>query len=134
MPNPLSSEATVRRFIQSVQDRVDPKEIRAFFHPQIEQVEFPNRILPNGATRTAESMRDGIERGRQVLSSERYDVLNVIECGHQAVAEVTWEGTTAIALGTLPPGSVLKAHICQVFEFEDGLIRKLRNYDCYEPF
>ena len=33
----------------------------------------------------------------------------------------------------LEPGTSA-ARICQVIEYEDGLIIRQRNYDCFEPF
>jgi len=32
------------------------------------------------------------------------------------------------------PGEAMRARICQVIEYEDGLIIRQRNYDCFEPF
>ena len=31
-------------------------------------------------------------------------------------------------------GEAMRARICQVIEYEDGLIIRQRNYDCFEPF
>ena len=132
--SPAPAEQVVRRFIQAIVDRVPVDELAAFFHPDVEQVEFPNRIVPGGARRDLAALLEGATRGRTVLTSERYDVERIVVAGDTAVAELRWQGTTAIAIGALAAGSVLTAHICQIVELEDGRIRRLRNYDCYEPW
>jgi hypothetical protein len=43
--------ATARRYLESIENRVDPKELAAFFGPGFIQEEFPNRLMPNGARR-----------------------------------------------------------------------------------
>jgi hypothetical protein len=72
--------------------------------------------------------------GRQVLSAQTFDVANAVASGNCAVLEMIWTGTLAIALGTLRPGAVMRARFAQVFEFIEGKIVHLRNYDCFDPW
>lgn len=36
--------------------------------------------------------------------------------------------------GALAAGDEMRAHFAMFLDFEDGLIRGQRNYDCFEPF
>jgi len=42
-------------------------------------------------------------------------------------------GTMAMDAGVLKSGQVMKAYFCMIFEFSDGKIHRIRNYDCFEP-
>jgi ketosteroid isomerase-like protein len=37
-------------------------------------------------------------------------------------------------MGSIRPGEPMRARFAQVIEFEDGLIIRQRNYDCFDPF
>ena len=42
----------------------------------LESEEFPNRLLPNGATRDLEAVRQGRQRGKALLSAEQFELLH----------------------------------------------------------
>ena len=98
------------------------------------QVELPNRLVPNGATRNLDAIREASRRGRQVLAAERYDVRNAVASGDRVALEVLWTGTLAVPIGTIPAGGEMRAHFAMFLEFRDGKIVRQRNYDCFEPF
>jgi ketosteroid isomerase-like protein len=124
----------VRRYLASIEAR-DPFEVIAtYFTPDVVQEEFPNRIVPQGATRDLDAMREGSARGRQLLSEESYDVLSEIALGDRIALEVQWTGTLAVPVGTLPIGGQMRARFGVFFDMRDGKIAAQRNYDCFEPF
>jgi ketosteroid isomerase-like protein len=124
----------VRRYLASIEAR-DPFDVIAtYFTPDVVQEEYPNRIVPQGATRDLEAMREGSERGRQLLSEERYQVLNEMALGDRVALEVRWIGTLAIPAGTLPIGGQIRARFGVFFDMRDGKIAAQRNYDCFDPF
>ncbi len=124
----------VREYLAAIENGVAEADLARFFTPDVIQEEFPNRVTPNGATRDLNAMLEASQRGRKVLTKQTYQIHNIIAAGAQAVVEVTWIGTIAVAFGSLAPGDAMKARFCMVLEFEGGRIRRQRNYDCFDPF
>ena len=81
-----------------------------------------------------EELREASERGRDVLTSETYEIVNLVEAGDLVACEVLWRGVVAVPIRTLQPGNAMKAHFGVFFEFQGDKIRRQRNYDCFEPF
>ena len=61
-------------------------------------------------------------------------IADLTEVGDRVILEYTWTGYPRTPVGTVRPGEAMRARICQVIEYEDGLIIRQRNYDCFEPF
>lgn len=123
---------TAVRYHQAVGRGAVGEELAGFFHADVVQREFPNVLFPDGAVRDLAGILEAAERGRGVLRSQSFDVLNAVAVGDQVALEVDWAGTLAVALGGLPSGHVLRARIAVFLEFRDGRIVAQRNYDCYE--
>jgi ketosteroid isomerase-like protein len=105
-----------------------------FFADDVVQVEFPNRLLPNGATRDLAALRDAAEHGRKVMTAQRFEVLNAIASGDQVALEATWTGTLAVPLGNLPAGGQMRARFAIFLAYRDGKIVRQHNYDCFDPW
>jgi hypothetical protein len=60
--------------------------------------------------------------------------LTEIANGSKVAIEAIWTGIIAVPVGTLEPGSTIRAHFAIHFEIRDGLIAEQRNYDCFEPW
>jgi len=112
----------------------EPDGALAFYHPDVEQQEFPNRLVPTGAVRNLAALREAAARGRGVLRGQRYAVRAALVQGSRVALEVLWVGVLAVAVGTLPAGGEMRAHFAVFLDFEGGLIRAQRNYDCFEAF
>jgi ketosteroid isomerase-like protein len=127
---------TARRYLAAIEASTagEPGAAEAFFTPDVVQEEFPNRIVPKGATRDLAALREAAERGRKVLRGQRYEVRSAYAVGDTVILETLWAGTLAVPLGTIPAGGEMRAHFCVVLEFRDGRIQRQRNYDCFEPF
>ncbi|MEV4436054.1 nuclear transport factor 2 family protein [Streptomyces sp. NPDC049585] len=123
---------TAIRYHQAVAQGATGERLAAFFHPEAVHRELPNALFPDGAVRDLPAVLAAAERGRTVLTEQHFEVLNAVASGGQVALEVTWHGTLAVALGDLPVGHVLRAHIATFLEFRDGKIVSQRNYDCYE--
>lgn len=123
----------VRRLLAALEDGTTGDELSAFFTDDIEQVELPNRMTPKGARRDRAAMLAGAEKGKHLMASQRYVVRSLLVDGDRVAAEVDWLATTAISLGPLPAGHVFRAHLAMFFELAGGRVRRIRNYDCYEP-
>ena len=126
--------AAVRAYFDAIRAD-DPDALAAFYAPDVLQEEFPNRFLPNGAERGLEELRAAGERGRKVMASQTYEILQMLARGNTVVVEAKWTGTLAISIGEeLPAGTVMRARFAQVFELEAGKVRRQRNYDCFYPW
>ena len=124
--------ALTRRYLDAIEaDGGDPL---AFYDPAVVQVEHPNRFLPGGATRDLAAIREAAERGRRVLTGQRYEVRSAVASGDRVALEVLWTGTLAVPVGTIPAGGEMRAHFAMFLEFRDGLIVRQHNYDCFEAF
>ena len=127
-------EAIAIDFIKTLQNRTSADELLRFYHPDIEQIEFPNAVTKNKAIRNLNDLKAGAEKGKKVLQKEEYEVVKSYSFENTVVIEAIWTGTLAIPMGNIPVGGTMKAYFAQFYEFKDGKIIKLRNYDCFEPF
>lgn len=112
----------------------DPHRSLAFYHPDVKQEELPNRLVPTGAVRDLAELGQAAARGRKVLSAQRYEVRSALVQANRVAVETLWVGTLAVPVGALAAGAEMKAHFAMFLDFEKGLIKGQRNYDCFEPF
>jgi len=127
----MSRADIVRAYLKAIETR---NNSLSFFTADAVQEEFPNALAPAGARRTIEDLRAAGERGQNVMKSESYEVLSLVESGDIVAAEVIWRGVLAIPLRSLKPGDTMKARFAVFFEFQGDKIRRQRNYDCFDPF
>lgn len=121
----------VRAYLKAIEQR---KDVIGFYAPDIVQEEFPNLLSPTGARRELADLKAAAKRGQNVLASETYEIVNLIESGDMVACEILWRGVLAIALRKLKPGAEMRARFAAFFEFEGDKIRRQRNYDCFDPF
>lgn len=125
---------TVRRYLRAIEARVSQEELASFFHPDVVQEEFPNRLMANGAKRDLTGLLESSIRGRMVMASECYEIVNIVASGDMVMYEALWSGTLDMAFETLLPRDIMRAHIASAIEFRDGKIIAQRSYDCFEPW
>jgi ketosteroid isomerase-like protein len=122
-----------REYLESI-GRADELGGLRFFADDVVQIEFPNRLLPNGATRDLAALRDAAERGRKVMTAQRFEVVNAIAGGEQVAVEAIWTGTLAVPMGSIPAGGQLRARFAIFLTYRDGKIVRQHNYDCFDPW
>ena len=105
-----------------------------FFADDVIQVEFPNRLVPNGVTRDLAALREGAERGRKVMTAQRLEVVNAIASGEHVAVEAIWTGTLAVPMGSIPTGGQMRARFAIFLTYRDGKIVRQHNYDCFDPW
>lgn len=130
----MSLERKVRAYIAAVEGGAVGEDLAAFYHPDVVQHEFPNRLVPNGMQRELDDILRGAESGSNLMERQIYDIHTITEVGDRVILEYTWTGYPRTPVGSVRPGEAMRARICQVIEYEDGLIIRQRNYDCFEPF
>jgi len=133
MNDNLDLVGIVRKYFAAI-ERGHSEENLRFFAPDVLQEEFPNQLMPNGASRDLKALRDASERGKKVVSKQSYEVVNAIAAGNQVAVEARWVGTLAIPYKSIPAGGEMKARFAIFLEFRDGLIIRQRNYDCFDAF
>ena len=139
-PAPSDASQTVanlevaRRYLAAIEAGATGDELAAFFSPAVEQIEYPNRLVPMGARRGLADLLEGAVRGAKVMRAQRYQVERAYADGAIVVLEVLWVGTLAVDIANTPAGGEMRAHFAVVFELMDGRIVAQRNYDCFEPF
>jgi ketosteroid isomerase-like protein len=126
--------AIARRYLAALEAGVTGPELAAFFTPDVVQEEFPNRLLPDGARRGLAELLSGAERGQQVMTAQRFELLHAVTDGDHLALEVQWTGTLAVPLGSLLPGDDMRARFGVFLDFREGQIAAQRNYDCFEPW
>ena len=125
---------TARRYIDALSSGADAEALRQFYAPDVVQEEFPNRLMPNGATRDLAAMQEGRRRGKALLAAERYEWRGAVAEGDRVAVELIWRATIAIDAGPFTAGQQLRARFAIFLEFRDGRIVHQRNYDCFDPF
>jgi ketosteroid isomerase-like protein len=125
--------ALARQFVSAV-ERGASDEVAALLAEDVLHEEFPNRLMPQGATRDKAAILAAGERGKQAMASQRYEVLNAVASGGQVALELRWTGTLALPLGSLPAGGEMRARYAIFLEFKGGRVWRVRNYDCFEPW
>src|SRR6476646_1266741 len=124
----------VRDYYAAVQQGAADDALARFYAPDIVQEEFPNRFLPNGATRDLQALKEAAARGRGVMAAQEFELLNIVAAGSHVAVEARWAGTLAKAIGPIAVGTVMRARFGQFFEIREGRIVRQRNYDCFDPW
>jgi ketosteroid isomerase-like protein len=126
--------AFVRAYLEAIAAGATGEALAAWFHPDVEQVEFPNRLVAGGATRDLAAILASAERGQAVVRRQAFSVATVLVHADRAAVEARWEAELAVPVGSRAAGDVMRAHFAMFFEFRDGKIWRQRNYDCFEAF
>jgi diamine N-acetyltransferase len=105
-----------------------------FYADDSVQVEFPNRLLPAGATRNRAQLREAAERGAKVMQSQKFEVTHAIASGNSVAIEAKWTGWLAVPFGSIPAGGTMTATFAIFMVFRDGKIVRQHNYDCFDPW
>src|SRR3954453_329108 len=81
-----------------------------------------------GTDRDLPAAREAFQRGKELLSSQSFEIHSALEVGDTIAARATWRGTLAAT------GRKLTAHIASFTQVRDGRVYRHATYDCYEPF
>lgn len=124
----------LRAYFAALEQGVDADNLAAFFTPDLEQREFPNRLVPQGAERGLEQVLAGRRRGRDVVADERYEILDALVQDDRVAIELQWTARLRVPLGALQPGDTMHARCGVFFAIRDGRIARQHNYDCFASF
>jgi len=124
----------VRSYLEALGSGAVGDELIRFFTPDAVQIEFPNRLNVNGGRSDLSTILLRAKQGREILIQQAYEIQSETAEGSRVAVEAVWTGTLAVSVGTLPPGSTMRAHFAIHFEMQDGRIAVQRNYDCFDPW
>jgi ketosteroid isomerase-like protein len=127
----MTTREIVIAYLQAIEAH-DLDEVARYLHPEAENLEHPNKVLPAGRRYDRAAMRAAGERGKSVMASERYEIRGMIVEGDRAAVQIAWRGTLAVAAGPHPAGHVMRAQICSIIELRDGKVWRQEQYDCFE--
>ena len=132
---PASVEAVVRHYYGTIADLAsDESRLRPLLHPDLQVLEHPNPVTPDGATRDVEATLAGFAAGKSLLSEQHFAVHEVLVCGERAAVRATWRGTIGVDAGPFRAGQQLTAHVAAMLTVREGLVVRHETFDCYEPF
>jgi ketosteroid isomerase-like protein len=94
-----------RQYVAALSAGAGPDEVARFYAADVVQEEFPNRLMPHGATRDLQAMKEGRVRGQALLGAENFELLNAIAEGDRVALEVMWTATVSRRPVRLPRGS-----------------------------
>ena len=123
-----------RAYLRALESGASGEELRRYLADDIVYEELPNRLFPNGRTSTIEQMETASAKGKEILNSQHFEVLNAYTDGDTVILEVEWSASLKIPFGTIPAGKPLRDRSAIVLKFRDGRIVHQRNYDCYDPW
>lgn len=122
------------RFLEALSRGAGPDEMAAWFSPDVVQIEYPNLFLPKGARRDLSALQEASRRGRAVMASQEYEVIDALADGDRVALRVRWLGRLGQAVGPLEAGAEMRANFALFMTFRDGLIVEQHNYDCFDPW
>lgn len=124
----------IRSYLNALASGAIGDDLAQFFRPDAVQIEFPNRLNANGGRSDLATILLRAEQGQKILSQQSYEIQSETVEDSRVAVEVVWAGTLAVPMGTLAPGSTMRAHIAIHFEIREGSIAVQRNYDCFDPW
>jgi ketosteroid isomerase-like protein len=123
----------VERFLAAFDRRWPAEdELAELVAPDVRFVERPNLINPGGSERDATAMRAALERGRQLLAWQSYEVRDHIASGDIVVTRMRWRGELAVDAGPWPAGTRMAAWCVAHYRLAAGRIVSIEQHDCYE--
>src|SRR5271169_2866322 len=107
MMNPATNLERVALYLKSIENG-DFAYIANLFSPDAVLEQLANRIYPNGVRSGITRLAEAFEKGRKLLSSQRYEIRSCVAEGDELSIEVLWTGTLAVAFGSLSVGSQMR--------------------------
>ncbi|MFT3806645.1 nuclear transport factor 2 family protein [Arenimonas sp.] len=124
----------VRAYLKALESAATGEALARFFADDVVQVEFPNRLNPNGGRSDLATLLKRAELVPNLLSAQSYKIVSEMAQDSRVAMEARWSATLVVPFGEVPAGSVMRAHFAMFFELANGRIRVQRNYDCFEPW
>lgn len=112
----------------------DEATLRAVYAEDAVQVEHPNQLKKKGDRRGLDKMMADLKRGKALLRSEHYEVVEATAAGDKVALQVKWTGVVNMAVGALKAGDSMICESGIFLRFQGDRIIEQHNYDCFEDF
>ena len=123
----------VERFLAAFDRRWPTQdELEELLAPEVRFIERPNLINPGGSERDAAATRAGIEKGRELLAWQSYEVRDHVARGDTVVTRMRWSGELAVDAGPWPAGTRMAAWCVAHYRVAAGRIVEIEQHDCHE--
>jgi ketosteroid isomerase-like protein len=133
MPQEDDRVKAARRLFAAI-EAGDRAALLACYAENAVQVEHPNRLKPNGDRRSPAAMAEALGRGKQMLRSEHYEIVEAVSAGDSLALQVRWTGVVAVPVGALQPGEEMVCESGIFMRFSGERIAEQHNYDCFADF
>jgi hypothetical protein len=122
-----------RRLLAAIENG-EAATLRQIYAEHAVQVEHSNRLKPKGDRRGIDRMIADLERGKAMLRSEPYDVIEAVASGDTVALQVKWTGVVNVPIGALQPGDSMICESGIFLRFQRDRVIEQHNYDCFEDF
>ena len=122
------------RALLSAIERGDGAALVEIYDDEVVQIEHPNRLKQKGDRRGREAMLRDLDRGKQLLREQRYEVISAVSDGDRVALQVQWTGVLAVPVATLGAGDAMRCQSAIFLRFQGDRVVEQSNYDCLEPF
>lgn len=123
----------VERWITAFNDGFPTEdELRELLTDDVTFLERPNLFNTAGSARDRAGMLHGIELGRGILATQRFEPLGHVVEGDQVVTRMRWTGTLSADAGPFRAGTRLEAWCVGHYTLRDGRIAHIEQHDCYD--
>ena len=127
-------ESLVRAYLRAIERGEVVGHESDWYVDDAVQIELPNRLIPSGATRDLAALKLAGERGKAIVETQSYEVLDMIESGDKVAVHAIFRATFNMDVLGLPKGQEMVAHFAMFVELRDGRITGHYSYDCFEPW
>ena len=127
-PEPGSDFGIARGYLHALSTDTAACDLARFFQPEALEEEFPNPMLPKGATRDLAALLNGRSLSREKWSGQTFDLRGATSGGSQVAMEVHWAGTSTGDTHVHAAGQRAGARLAIFLKFHDHRIVRQRTY------
>lgn len=118
----MTTREVIERYLRAL-ERHDLDAVATSLHDDVEIIEHPNPMNPDGMRYDKAAIRAAGEHGKAMLAHERYEVQRWIIDGDEAAVQIEWSAK-------LRTGQAIRAFICSCIVVKDGQIWRQQQYEC----
>ncbi len=123
-----------KNYLKALKAGKTGKELAIFFHPDIIQIELPNRLNTKGVTSHFHQVIERAEKSKRLLKMQNYEIENAMVNDDVVALQIKWTGVMAVAIGTLGSGKSMNGYFAMFLQFKNGQIIKQTSYNCFDDF
>ena len=130
---PTSNFDVARHYLHALSSAAAPTDRARFFHEDVTEEEFPNLMLPVGATRDLQAIFAARSRAELPWRDQRFELRGATGGGSQVAMEVGWTGTATRRTDACADGHTAEARLAIFLKFQDQRIVRQRTYGSFAP-